>query len=255
MNRSRCRWVSMQPLLHWLSRSKHSSSHCTAVQLRNWKWIGPLLHRLWSRRGIQVFSFLPNRRVSEITCPCSLILLRNSPRRETNRCLHAPRFPAMDSLWSTLRLWRCPWQHIWHHVPIQALQILHVPAGGDLPDTDKHGQCTELHHHASDISCYVSGATRFKYASWLSPLVNEVRLATDYILRVLRGAVLSLGRGMTSMVVVQRHLWLTLSDVSDRERAVYLGLFGPSLDAILAKFELRKKQNVGSEHHHPQTWC
>ena len=54
---------------------------------------------------------------------------------------------------------------------------------------------------------------------------------------------------MASTVVAQRHLWLTLSAVSDRDRAVYLdkpesadGLFGQSRDAIQAKFELRKKK-------------
>ncbi len=60
---------------------------------------------------------------------------------------------------------------------------------------------------------------------------------------------LSLGRGMASTVVAQRDLWLTLSYVPERDRAVYLdepvsaeGLFGDSLDAIQAKFEMRKKQ-------------
>ncbi|XP_039904084.1 uncharacterized protein LOC120744034 [Simochromis diagramma] len=83
----------------------------------------------------------------------------------------------------------------------------------------------------------------------LSPLLNEVRVTTDYILRASRCAALSLGRGMASTVVAQRHLWLTLSDVPDRDRAVYLdapvsaaGLFGHSLEAIQARFDLRKKQ-------------
>ncbi|CAI5639325.1 uncharacterized protein LOC112843926 [Oreochromis niloticus] len=53
----------------------------------------------------------------------------------------------------------------------------------------------------------------------LAPLLNEVRVATDYILRAPRCAALSLGRGMASTVVAQRHLWLTLSDVPDRDRA------------------------------------
>lgn len=60
---------------------------------------------------------------------------------------------------------------------------------------------------------------------------------------------LSFGRGMASTVVAQRHLWLTLLDVPEKDRAVYLdepvsaeGLFGKSLDAIQAKFETRQKQ-------------
>lgn len=83
----------------------------------------------------------------------------------------------------------------------------------------------------------------------LLPLLNEVRITADYILRASRCAALSLGRGLASTVVAQRHLWLTLSDVPDRDRAAYLdepvmaaGLFGQSLDVIQAKFELRKKQ-------------
>nr|XP_013888376.1 PREDICTED: uncharacterized protein LOC106535818 [Austrofundulus limnaeus] len=85
--------------------------------------------------------------------------------------------------------------------------------------------------------------------SLLLPLLNEIRLTADYVLSASRGAALSLGRGMASTVVAQRHLWLTLSDVPDRDRATYLdepvmvpGLFGQSLDIIQAKFELRKKQ-------------
>ncbi len=80
-------------------------------------------------------------------------------------------------------------------------------------------------------------------------LLNEVWVATDYILRMSHCAALSLGRGLASTVVAQRHLWLTLSDTPERDRAVYLdepvfaeGLFGQSLDAIQAKFEIRKKQ-------------
>ncbi|XP_066524828.1 uncharacterized protein [Hoplias malabaricus] len=64
-----------------------------------------------------------------------------------------------------------------------------------------------------------------------------------------RCAALSLGRGMASTVVAQRHLWLTMSDMSERDRVSYLdepvssaGLFGHSLEAIQAKFEARKKQ-------------
>lgn len=49
-----------------------------------------------------------------------------------------------------------PWCRLLHHAPIQALQVLRVPAGEDLPNTGKHGPCTELRHHASDISSHVS---------------------------------------------------------------------------------------------------
>ena len=46
----------------------------------------------------------------------------------------------------------------WHYSPpIQALQVLHILAGEDILGTGRHRPCSELHHHASDISSHVSG--------------------------------------------------------------------------------------------------
>lgn len=54
---------------------------------------------------------------------------------------------------------------------------------------------------------------------------------------------------MVLTIVAQRHLWLMLSGVANKDQAVYLdkpvmaaGLLGLSLDVIQAKFELRKNQ-------------
>lgn len=76
----------------------------------------------------------------------------------------------------------------------------------------------------------------------LVPLINKVRIATDHILHAsLQGERDGFyGCGTEAQ-------WLTLSDVPERDRAIYLdeplspgGLFGLSLDAIQTKFELRK---------------
>lgn len=60
--------------------------------------------------------------------------------------------------------------------------------------------------------------------SLFSQLLNEVRTVTDFI--------------------SQRYPWLTISDIPDRDRAIYQnepvsaeGLFGPSFEAIQLKFE------------------
>ncbi|XP_013883292.1 uncharacterized protein LOC106531896 [Austrofundulus limnaeus] len=83
----------------------------------------------------------------------------------------------------------------------------------------------------------------------LLPLLNKIRLASDHNLRVSCCVALALGKGMASTVVAQRHLWLTLADVPDKDRVAYLeepvtptGLFGQALDVIQTKCEQRKKQ-------------
>lgn len=80
------------------------------------------------------------------------------------------------------------------------------------------------------------------------PLLNEVRITMDHILRVSCCVALSWGGGMASTVVAQRQLWLTLSGVPEKDQAIYLdepvlaaGLFGQSLNVIQTEFELRKK--------------
>ncbi|GLD61234.1 uncharacterized protein AKAME5_001307400 [Lates japonicus] len=94
-----------------------------------------------------------------------------------------------------------------------------------LQSSGRHCPFTELCHHAPNISSDVfgrAGRAQMPSGSPLVPLLNKVRIALDYILSVFHCAALSLGRGMASMVVAQMHLWLNLSDVRDRERAVYL---------------------------------
>lgn len=97
--------------------------------------------------------------------------------------------------------------------------------------------------------CLAELASLLPEGSALTELLNEIRVATDHSLRMSRCAALSLGRGMGTTVVAQRHLWLTLTDMPDRDRASYLdepvspeGLFGQSLDAMQTSFDLRKKQ-------------
>lgn len=54
------------------------------------------------------------------------------------------------------------------------------------------------------VVCYVS-------------LTGQIRITADYILCVSISAALSLGCGKTSVVVEKRYLWLSLSNISERD--------------------------------------
>ncbi len=67
-------------------------------------------------------------------------------------------------------------------------------------------------------------------------IFRELRSATDLALRATKMTSQSTGRAMGSLVVLDRHLWLTLMDMKDAEKAVLLnapvspsGLFGSSV--------------------------
>ncbi len=79
--------------------------------------------------------------------------------------------------------------------------------------------------------------------------LGEVRSTADYILRATHGALVSLGHAMAGTVVAQRHHWLTLANLPERDRSAFLsapispsGLFGEDLGAFQAWFEDSKKQ-------------
>ncbi|XDV29637.1 hypothetical protein PO909_032721 [Leuciscus waleckii] len=79
--------------------------------------------------------------------------------------------------------------------------------------------------------------------------VSELRRATDLSLRATKETVKSIGRSMAALVATERHLWLNLSDIKDKEKHVLLdapvstrGLFGDAVNSAVAKSQEASKQ-------------
>ncbi len=53
-------------------------------------------------------------------------------------------------------------------------------------------------------------------------IFKELRSTTDFALRTTKSTAQSVGRVMGSLVVLNRHLWLTLTDMKDAEKTVLL---------------------------------
>ncbi|KAL0168323.1 hypothetical protein M9458_036545, partial [Cirrhinus mrigala] len=57
------------------------------------------------------------------------------------------------------------------------------------------------------------------------------------------------GRSMAAMVVAERHLWLTLSDMNEKDRVFLLdaplessGLFGHAVNSVISRYQEARKQ-------------
>ncbi|XDV19881.1 hypothetical protein PO909_025279 [Leuciscus waleckii] len=79
--------------------------------------------------------------------------------------------------------------------------------------------------------------------------VSELRRATDLPLRATKETAKSIGRSMAALVATERHLWLDLSDIKDKEKYVILdapvstqGLFGDAVNSAVAKSQEASKQ-------------
>ncbi|KAG1925027.1 hypothetical protein F2P79_025808 [Pimephales promelas] len=89
----------------------------------------------------------------------------------------------------------------------------------------------------SDILCEMASSGR------QPPVLSDLRRATDLSLRATKAAAQALGRCMAALCVAERHLWLTLTDMGESERAAFLnapisptGLFGSAVTGIVDRF-------------------
>ncbi|KAK2860295.1 hypothetical protein Q7C36_004461 [Tachysurus vachellii] len=74
--------------------------------------------------------------------------------------------------------------------------------------------------------------------------IEELRRTADLTLRATKHTARAVGRSMAALVATEGHLWLTLSDLPDKDRAVLLdapmappGLFGDAVTAVVNKFQ------------------
>ncbi len=85
--------------------------------------------------------------------------------------------------------------------------------------------------------------------------LRELRSATDLALRATKTTAQAIGRSMASLVVLERHLWLTLTEIKDADRVSFLdapispsGLFGPAVKGFAERFTEAQKASQAMRH-------
>lgn len=83
---------------------------------------------------------------------------------------------------------------------------------------------------------------------------RKLHSATDLALRVTKKTAQGIGRSMSSLAVLQRHLWLTLTDMRDSEKARLMdapispnSLFGDAVGSFSEKLLEVQKQSLSAE--------
>ncbi|KAI2657031.1 hypothetical protein H4Q32_021090 [Labeo rohita] len=85
--------------------------------------------------------------------------------------------------------------------------------------------------------------------------MEELRAATDFALRATKVTARSLGQVMSTIVVQERHLWLTLAQMADVDKSRFLdapisqsGLFGDTVEDFAQQFSAVQKQTEAIKH-------
>ncbi len=89
--------------------------------------------------------------------------------------------------------------------------------------------------------------------------LRELRSATDLALRATKTTAQAIGRSMASLVVLERHLWLTLTEIKDTDKVSFLdapispsGLFGPAVEGFAERFTEAQKASQAMRHFLPK---
>ncbi len=89
--------------------------------------------------------------------------------------------------------------------------------------------------------------------------LRELRSTTDLALRATKTTAQAIGRSMASLVVLERHLWLTLTEIKDADRVSFLdapispsGLFGPAVEGFAERFTEAQKASQAMRHFLPK---
>ncbi|KAL0150783.1 hypothetical protein M9458_053901 [Cirrhinus mrigala] len=79
--------------------------------------------------------------------------------------------------------------------------------------------------------------------------ISELRRAADLSLRATKETARAIGRSMAALVAAERHLWLTLSDMKEKDRVFLLdaplapsGLFGDAVNSVVDRYQEARKQ-------------
>ncbi len=89
--------------------------------------------------------------------------------------------------------------------------------------------------------------------------IGELCKAADLSLRATKETASAIGRSMAALVAAERHLWLTLSDIKDRDRVFLLdaplspfGLFGDAVDSIVERHQEARRQVAAFQQFFPR---
>ncbi len=100
------------------------------------------------------------------------------------------------------------------------------------------GQATSALHAMALLQVHQAKALKQLHEGGVDPgVLQELRTATDLTLRATKVTARALGQTMSTLVVQERHLWLTLADMRESDKHRFLdspisqaGLFGEAVE-------------------------
>ncbi|KAI2645311.1 Transposon Ty3-G Gag-Pol polyprotein [Labeo rohita] len=133
-------------------------------------------------------------------------------------------------------------------LPTKPLRVTSALVGKGYTAAGQAGACLHtmsvLQAYQADLLKELDEGEEIKDAD-----IAEVRRTADLALRATKETARAIGRSMAALVAAERHLWLTLSDMKEKDRVFLLdaplspsGLFGNSVNSVVDRYQEARKQ-------------
>ncbi|KAI2649329.1 ORF V: Enzymatic polyprotein [Labeo rohita] len=139
------------------------------------------------------------------------------------------------------------------HLPSRACEFSSALAGRTYHAA---GQAATALHAMATLQVYQAKVLKHLHERGSDQgAMEELRAATDFPLRATKVTARSLGQVMSTIVVQERHLWLTLAQMADVDKSRFLdapisqgGLFGDTVEDFAQQFSAVQKQTEAIKH-------
>ncbi len=118
------------------------------------------------------------------------------------------------------------------------------------------GQAASALHAMAILQVHQAKALKQVHEGSTDPgFMQELHTAADFALRATKVPAQSLGKAMSTKVVQERHLWLTMAEMKDVDKARFLdtpisqaGLFGDTVEGFSQQFSAVQQQTEAIQH-------
>ncbi|KAI2647884.1 ORF V: Enzymatic polyprotein [Labeo rohita] len=144
-------------------------------------------------------------------------------------------------------------------LPTKPLRVTSALVGKGYTAASQAGACLHtmsvLQAYQADLLKELDEGEEIKDAD-----IEEIRRTADLALRATKEAARAIGQSMAALVAAERHLWLTLSDMKEKDRVFLLdtplspsGLFGDSVNSVVDRYQEAPHEAAGQEQPWPST--
>ncbi len=121
------------------------------------------------------------------------------------------------------------------------------------------GQTASALHYMAVLQVFQAKMLTSEEAGLDVASLRDLRSVTDLALRATKATAQAIGRSMSSLVVLERHIWLTLTEMKEVDKIPFLdapvsssNLFGPAVEGFAERFTEAQKSSQAMRHFLPK---